>query len=96
MRNACVVHQHVEATQFITNTFRCRSNGGLIGYVELDRAGIAFDVFCSLLALFQIARPDEHAEAACRKVLRDLKTDYLIGPGDQGDGFVLHNHRSYS
>ena len=26
----------------------------------------------------------------CREILGDLKTDSLISPGDQGDGFVLH------
>ncbi len=25
-----------------------------------------------------------------REILRDLKTDSFVGPGDQGDGFVLH------
>jgi hypothetical protein len=26
------------------------------------------------------------------EILCDLKTDSLISPGDQGDGFVLHSH----
>jgi hypothetical protein len=28
----------------------------------------------------------------CHEILCDLKSDSLIGPGDQGDGFVLHNY----
>jgi hypothetical protein len=27
-----------------------------------------------------------------REILRDLKTDSFVGPGDQGDGFVLHSN----
>jgi hypothetical protein len=29
-------------------------------------------------------------EAVRYQILRDLKTDSFIGPGDQGDGFVVH------
>ena len=42
------------------------------------------------LAALEIARPDQHGEAVRHEILCDLKTDSLIGPGDQGDGFVLH------
>ena len=40
----------------------------------------------------EVARPDEHGEAVRREILRDLKTDSFVGPGDQGDGFVLHSN----
>jgi hypothetical protein len=38
----------------------------------------------------RVARPDQHGEPVADHVLGDLKTDSLISPGDQGDGFVLH------
>jgi hypothetical protein len=42
------------------------------------------------LAALEIARPDQHSEAVCYEILCDLKTDSLISPGDEGDGFVMH------
>jgi hypothetical protein len=30
------------------------------------------------------------------EILGDLKTDYLIGPGDQGDGGFLYSNNSLS
>jgi hypothetical protein len=44
------------------------------------------------LAALEIARPDQHSEGVRREILCDLKTDSLISPGDQGDGFVLHSN----
>ena len=43
------------------------------------------------LAALEVARPDQHGEAVRHEILGDLKSDSLIGPGDQGDGFVLHD-----
>ena len=37
-----------------------------------------------------VSRPDEHGEAVGREVLRDLEADSFVGPGDEGDGLVLH------
>ena len=45
----------------------------------------------SLTAL-EIARPYQHGEAVRHEILRDLKTESLISPRDQGDGFVLHSN----
>ena len=42
--------------------------------------------------MLEVARPDEHGEAVRREILRYLKTDSFVGPGDQGDGFVLHSN----
>jgi hypothetical protein len=39
------------------------------------------------LAALEIARPDQHSEGVYREIPCDLKTDSLISPGDQGDGF---------
>ncbi len=43
------------------------------------------------LPLLEVARPDEHNEVVRGEILGDLKTDPLIGPGDQGDVFVIHS-----
>jgi hypothetical protein len=42
--------------------------------------------------MLEVARSDEHGEAAGREALRDLPTDPLLAPGDQGDGFVQHSN----
>jgi hypothetical protein len=42
--------------------------------------------------MLEVARPDEHGEAVRREILRDLKTDSFVGPGDQGDRFVLNSN----
>ena len=44
------------------------------------------------LAARQIARPDQHGETVFHEFLCDLKTDSLISPGDQSDGFILHSN----
>jgi hypothetical protein len=44
------------------------------------------------LPMLEVARPDEHGESVRREVPRDLKTDSFVGPGNQGDGFVLHSN----
>ena len=54
--------------------------------------GVRPDLLGRSLAALEIARPDQHSEAVRREILCDLKSDSLIGPGDQGDGFVLHSH----
>jgi hypothetical protein len=41
--------------------------------------------------MLEVARSDEHGEAVRRQILGDLKTDSPVGPGDQGNWFVLHN-----
>jgi hypothetical protein len=42
--------------------------------------------------MLEVARPDEHGEAVGCEALRDFTTDSFVGPGDQGDGFVLHSN----
>src|ERR1700757_1180519 len=37
-----------------------------------------------------MARPDQDSEAVRDEFLRDLKSDSLIRPGDQGDAFLWH------
>jgi hypothetical protein len=44
------------------------------------------------LTAFEVARSDQHNEAVFHELLCDLKTDSLIGPGDQCDGFVRHSN----
>ena len=39
----------------------------------------------------RFARSDEHGEAVRRQILGDLKTDSTVGPGGQGNWFVLDN-----
>src|SRR3954452_17515547 len=41
--------------------------------------------------MLEVARSDEPDEAVRRRILGDLKTDSPVGPGDQGNWFVLHN-----
>ena len=41
--------------------------------------------------LFSVRPGDPHGEAV-RRDLRDLKTNSFVGPGYQGDGFVLHSN----
>ena len=38
---------------------------------------------------FEIARPDQHRDAVRHEFLSDLKSNSLIGPGYQGDAFVI-------
>ena len=59
---------------------RCVSESSTVASV-----GILCNVLCSYLSLFEVARPDEHGEAALSKILRDLKSDSLVGPSDQGN-----------
>jgi len=40
--------------------------------------------------MLEVPRPDEHGEAARGEILRYLKTDSFVGPGDQGDELVVH------
>src|SRR5260370_4228819 len=73
---------------------RSRRGGdrSLIRHIELERAGVRPTLVGRSLAAREIARPDQHSETVCREILCDLKTDSLISPGDQGDGFVLHSN----
>ena len=92
MRDARIVHEHVEAAKLIPDALRRGTNGSLIRDVELEGVGIRSDALRGRLTIFELARPDEHGEAARREILRDLKTDSFVGPGDQGDGFILHRN----
>jgi hypothetical protein len=88
MRDARVVHEQVETAELLSEALCGGGNGGLIRDVELEGAGIRSDALRGRLPMFEVARPDEHGEAARREILRDLKTDAFVGPGDQGDGVV--------
>jgi hypothetical protein len=82
MRDARVVHEHVEMAELVPNAL-CRGNDrGLIRDVELESAGIGSDALRGRFPMLEIARSDEHGEAVRRKILRDLKTDCFVGPGD--------------
>ena len=92
MRDACVVHQHVETAEFVPDALCLGGDGGLIRDVGLEGAGIRSDALRGRLPIFEVARPDEHGEAVRRKILRNSKTDSFVGLGDQSDGFVLHSN----
>ncbi len=90
MRDARIVHEHVETAELKADTL-CRSvDGGLICDVELEGARVRSDAFRSLLPILKAARPNEYDEAMCREFFGNLKTDSFVGPGNQGDGFILH------
>ena len=90
MRDARVVHQHVQAAELNADALCRCSDRGLIRDVELDGVGIGSDALGGDLPVLEVARADEHGEAARCESLRDFKTDSLIGASHQGDGFVLH------
>ena len=92
MRDARIVHEHVETAELIPNAFCRGRDRGLICDVELKGVGIRSDALRRRFPMGKVARPDEHGEAVRRKVLRDLKTDPLVGPGNQGNWFVLHSN----
>jgi hypothetical protein len=92
MRDARVVHEHVETAELVPDALCRGGNGGLIRDVELKGAGIRSDALRGRLPMLEAARPDEHDEVVRREFLRDLKTDSFVGSCDQGDGFVLHSN----
>jgi len=91
VRDGRVVHQHVETAELVPDALCRGGDGGLIRDVELEGAGIRSNALRGRLPTLEVARPDKHGEAARREILRYLKTNSSIGPGDQGDGFVLHS-----
>lgn len=66
-----------------------RVDGGRIGDVELEDSRIALDARRGPPPMLEVARSDEHGEAVRRQILGDLKPDSPVGPGDQGNWFVL-------
>ena len=92
VRDARVVHEHVEAAELFLDALRRGGDGSLIRDVERDRAGIPSHALRGRLAMLEVARPYQHGEAVGREILRDLKTDSFVGPGHQGDGFVLQRN----
>jgi len=89
VRDACVIHEDVETTEFVPNALGSGGDGGLIYYVKSKRAGIWPHALRGRLTMLDVSRPDDHGEAARREILRYLKTDSFISPCDQGDGFVV-------
>jgi hypothetical protein len=63
----------------------------LIGDVKLEDSRIALDARRGAPSMLEVARSDEHGEALRRQILGDLKTDSPVGPGDQGNWFVLYD-----
>jgi hypothetical protein len=92
IRDGCVLDEQIEAAKLAANALRRGGDRSLIRHVELERAGVRPNLLGRSLAALGIARPDQHSEAVCHEILCDLKTDSLIGAGDEGDGFVLHSH----
>ena len=58
--------------------------------MELEGTGIRSHTLRGHLPMLDVARPEQNREAVRREIFRDLQTDSFIGPGDQGDWFVLH------
>lgn len=92
VRDTRVVHEHIKSAELVLDVLCRGGDGGLICDIDLKGAGIRSDALCGCLPILEVARPDKHGEAVCREILRDLKTDSFIGPGDQGDGVVLHSN----
>lgn len=70
MRNARVVHQHVETAKLVAYARRRGGDGALIGDVELDGTRVRPDALRGRLPILEVARPDEHGEAVRREILR--------------------------
>src|SRR6266852_4453513 len=49
-------------------------------------------LFAAASPCSRLRDPTSNGEAVRREILRDLKTDSFVSPGDQGDGFVLHSN----
>lgn len=78
--------QHVETAEFVPEAL-CRScDGILIRDLELEGAGIRSDAPPARLHMLEVARSDEHGEAAGREALRDLPTDPLLAPATRATG----------
>src|SRR6266849_7386192 len=70
MRDARVVHQHVETAELVPDALCRGGDGGLIRDVELEGAGIRSDALRGRLPILDVARPYKHGEAARREILR--------------------------
>jgi hypothetical protein len=92
IRDSRVVDEHVEAAKLLADALRRRGDRSLIRHVELEGACVRPNLLGRTLAALEIARPDQHSKAVYHEIFCDLKTDSLISPGDQGDGFVLHSN----
>src|SRR4029077_3676058 len=90
VRNSRIVDEHVETAKLLADALRRRGDRSRIRHVELKRPGVRPNLLGRSLAALKIARTDQDCETVCYEILCDLKTDSLIGPGDQGYGFVLH------
>jgi hypothetical protein len=88
---AAFVDEHVEAAKLVADALRCGGDRSLIRHVELERAGVSLDQFGSLVSPREIARTDQDGEVLRGQFFLQSEADPLIGPCDQGDGFVLHN-----
>ena len=78
--------------KFLADAFRRGGDRNPIRHVELERDGARTNLLCRSLAAREIARADQHREAVRHEFLCDLKSDSLIGPGDQRHAFVSHSN----
>ena len=49
------------------------------------------DVPGCFMASRQVARSHQDQQAMSNEILGDLQPNFLVGPGDKSDGFVLHD-----
>lgn len=92
MRDARIVHERVKTPELVPDALCRGGDRGLICDVALEGSGIRSDALRGLLPILEVARPDGHGEAMRREIFRDLKTYSFVGPGNKGDGFVLHDN----
>jgi hypothetical protein len=96
IRDRRVLDEHVEATKLTANARRCGGDRSLICHVELKSVGVGPNLLGRDLAALEITRPNQHSQTMCGEIFCDLKTNSLVGTGDQSYGFVLHGHFSFS
>src|SRR5260370_8108632 len=94
MRDSRGLNEQVEAAKLLPDALRRGGDRSPIRHVELERDGARANLRGRGIAALEIARPDQYSEAVRHEFLCDLKSDSLIGPGYQGDAFVLHGYCS--
>lgn len=60
------------------------------GHIELESDGAASDLSGRRFATGEIAGSDEHGDAICGQLLRDVLTHALVGSGDESDAVRGH------
>jgi hypothetical protein len=90
LRDTRVVDQQVETADFPADALRRGGDRIPVGHIKLERDGAWANFLRRSLAEPEIPRPDQHGQAVRGEFLRDLKTDSLIGAGDQRNAIVVH------